>query len=277
MYTAFMTEEEIISRTSYPLTQMSILGDLKELGLKPGMIVLVHSSLSSLGWVCGGALAVIRALEEAVFPGGSIMMPTQSCQHSDPARWQTPPVPVEWIEVLRENFPAYDPQQTPTRSMGCIPELFRTLPGVIRSRHPLYSFAASGPRARALTSAHPLDYGLGEGSPLSRLYDLDGRVLLLGVGNSKNISLHLAEHRASFSGKKDIFEGAPRLHGKRTEWEVFKNIDYNEDDFEELGSTFAWEDPEGCLKQTIGCAQVCLMKQRRLVDFAVSWMEQNRV
>ena len=276
VYTAGMSEEQIIARTSTPLTADTILADLRELGVKPGMVLLVHSSLSSLGWVCGGALAVIRALERSVAPGGTIMMPTQSCQHSNPAQWESPPVPDDWVEVLRENFPPYDPACTPTRNMGCIPELFRTLPGVIRSRHPLYSFAASGPKARALTSSHPFDYSLGPGSPLARLYDLDGHVLLIGVDNSSNTSLHLAEYLTDYPGKREIIEGAPRKHGDRSEWESFKNIDLQCDDFEEIGRTFELEHPEHCRRETIGCASVRLLRQRPLVDFAVDWIGKNR-
>lgn len=276
MYTHPMSEADIIARTRHPLTEASLLGDLQELGIKPGMSLLVHSSLSTLGWVCGGALAVIRALERAVSPGGTTVMPTQSCQHSDPAAWQNPPVPEEWVEILKENFPPYDPVCTPTRNMGRIPELFRTLPGVFRSRHPLYSFAASGPKARALTAAHPYDYSLGPGSPLAKLYDLDGFVLLIGVDNSSNTSLHLAEYLADYPGKKEIIEGAPRKHGSRTEWESFKNIELVSDDFEEIGSTFEWEFPQHVRRQTIGCASVRLIRQRPLVDYAVTWMAANR-
>jgi len=271
-----MSEAAIIASTAEPLTGDSIIHGLQDLGVKPGMVILVHSSLSSLGWVCGGALTVIQALERAVSPGGTIMMPTHSTQHSDPAGWQNPPVPKSWVATLKKNFPPYDPQRSATRGMGCIPELFRTQPGVIRSRHPLYSFAASGPKARALTSAHPLDYALGPGSPLSRLYDLDGYILLLGVGNSSNSSLHLAEYLADYPGKEECIEGAPRQHGNHSEWVTFKNMKLNEDDFEELGNSFEWEQPDAYRKQTIGCAPVRFIHQRRLIDFAVSWMKENR-
>ena len=77
--------------------------------------------------------------------------------------------------------PAYDPNLTPTRSMGVIPECFRHLPGVIRSSHPVSSAAAVGPNAAAIVEGHELVNGLGEGSPQGRLYGLDGHTLLLGV------------------------------------------------------------------------------------------------
>jgi aminoglycoside 3-N-acetyltransferase len=271
-----MREEEIIARTTAPLTESFLKESFRELGLAPGMAVLLHCSLSSLGWVCGGALAVINALEAAVTPGGTVMMPTQSTQHSDPERWTSPPVPAAWIEPLRANFPSYDPARTPTRNMGVVPELFRTLPGVVRSRHPLYSFAASGPRARSLTGTHVLENGLGPESPLGRFMHLDGYVLLLGVGHVVNTSLHLAEYLAALPDKATIREGAPMQRNNSREWVWFDNIELDESDFEEIGACFEAEHPEHCRHQTVGCGQALLVRQRPLVEFAAAWMAENR-
>ncbi len=191
-----MSEEQIVQATPVPRTRASLLHDLRQLGVEAGMTILVHSSLRSLGWVSGGPVAVVQALMDAVTPAGTIMVPTQTPGYSDPAHWQAPAVPADWWPIIYETIPAYDPAITPTEHMGKIVEVFRTWPGVLRSAHPNVSFAAWGRSAQDLTKDHPLEYGLGERSPLARLYDLDGWVLMLGTGYGTTTSFHLAEYRA---------------------------------------------------------------------------------
>ena len=131
-----MSEADTIKRIQdqpAPATVQSLTADLSTLGVTPGMTLLVHSSLSSLGWVCGGAVGVILALESVLGPAGTLIMPTHSGELSDPARWENPPVPEAWWEVIRQTMPAFDPDLTPTRGMGAIAEYFRKRPGVLRS------------------------------------------------------------------------------------------------------------------------------------------------
>jgi aminoglycoside 3-N-acetyltransferase len=271
-----MGEREAIARTpGPPATIESLRADLTKLGLRSGMVVLVHSSLSALGWVSGGPVAVILALELALGREGTLVMPTFSGDLSDPANWRNPPVPEAWWQVIRDTMPAYDPDATPTRGMGAAPEAFRRMRGVIRSDHPQTSFAARGPHAEAITSCHALDNGMGEGSPLARLYDLNGWVLLLGVGHGNNSSLHLAEHRARFSGKREVVEGAPVTIDGRREWMTYRDINYDDEDFPTIGAAFERE-TELVRIGRVGQGMARLMPQPALVDFGVRWMEANR-
>ena len=162
--------------------KQDILSALSEVGVCNGQTIMVHTSLSSLGFVCGGAQVIIEALLETVGTEGTIMMPTQSWKNLDPAtgvHWEEPE---NWWQLIRENWPAYNKDITPTNTMGTVAEMFRKWPGTLRSDHPARSVAAWGKHAEYLTSAHDLSNIFGDGSPIGKLYELDGLVLLIGVG-----------------------------------------------------------------------------------------------
>jgi aminoglycoside 3-N-acetyltransferase len=271
-----MTEEEIIKRTGQkPVTVHSLIADLRALGLRPGSTIIVHSSLSALGWVSGGPVAVVLALEAVLTPTGTLVMPTHTGGLSDPAEWQHPPVPAAWWPVIRETMPAFDPGITPSRGMGAIPECFRTQADTQRSQHPQYSFAAKGKHASTIVENHALEFGLGERSPLARIYELGGWVLLLGVGHDSNTSLHLAEYRANYSSKKLVSCGTSmQINGTR-QWVTFQDIELNSDDFHLIGADFE-KSSHKVIAGQVGLASVRLMPQRELVDFGATWLEQNR-
>ena len=202
------------------------------------------------------------------------MMPTHTTENTDPSGWESPAIPKDWWPVIRASMPAFDPRLTPTRQMGRVAELFRTYPGVKRSSHPIGSFAALGPNAGLLTETHPLEGEFGDASPLGKLYKLDGYILLLGVGHSNNTSLHLAEHRAAFPGKRYMEEGTAMFVKGERQWVTFQSLDWESDDFKALGD--AYEKAHGVQRGRVGRAEVRLLKQRPLVDWAVKWLEENR-
>jgi aminoglycoside 3-N-acetyltransferase len=271
-----LSELDAVQRTTGQPATISTLGsDFTSLGIKRGMVLLVHASLSSLGWVCGGASAVILALEEVLGEGGTLVMPTHSGDLTDPENWENPPVPQDWWETIRQNMPPFQPDLTPTRKTGAISETFRKQHGVLRSNHPHSSFAARGAHAAKITNDHALEHGLGENSPLARTYELDGHVLLLGVGHENNTSLHLAEYRAAFSGKRSVKGGAPIIRAGKRVWAQFDEIDLNADDFELIGKSYA-RDTNEIRIGNVAQASCMLMPQRGLVDYAVAWMEENR-
>lgn len=268
------SEKDVVRSTRYPNTITTLKRDFKTLGVRPGTVLLVHSSLSKIGWTVGGPVAVIKALMQILTSEGTLIMPTFSSDNSNPSQWENPPVPESWWEIIRKEMPAYQPEITPTRGMGSIVETFRKWPNVIRSNHPTSSFAAWGKHAELITKNHELLADLGENSPLARIYELDGYILLLGVSHKNNTSLHLAEYRSDHFKKQYKLNGSAILVNKKRQWTEWDELDLNMDDFKQLGKDF--ESKINYIPGKVGIADARLLLQRKLVDFAIEWFKENR-
>jgi len=154
-----------------------IVLDLHALGIEPDDTILVHSSLKSLGWVDGGANAVIDAFEECL-PNGTLLMPA-----------------LTFDNVTAEN-PRFSVLHTPC-CIGVIPETFRKYPGVSRSVHPTHSVCAWGVNADTMTGRHYLDRTpVGENSPFRLLPEFNGKIIMLGCGLEPNTFMHGVEETA---------------------------------------------------------------------------------
>jgi aminoglycoside 3-N-acetyltransferase len=267
-----MTELDTIQSIPSPRTRDTLAANLRALGLQAGMVVIVHSSLSSIGWVNGGSVTVVQALLDVITPDGTLIMPAHSGEYSDPSHWQHPSVPEAWWQIIRDTMPAFDPRFTPTRGMGRIAETFRTWPHALRSLHPQDSFAAWGRQAEFITAKHALENGLGDQSPLARIYDLDGYVLLLGVPHANNTSFHLGEYRAP-DWKIEV-QGAPIFEDGQRVWKTFRTFEVDADCFDELGADF--EKVHLVKIGLVGSATTRLFSQRAAVDFAQQWIAKKR-
>lgn len=266
-----MAEADAVYQVDSPRTRRSLAGDLRRLGVSGGETLLLHSSLSSLGWVCGGPATVVNALLDVLGPAGTLVVPAQTGDNSDPAGWRRPPVPGAWWSVIRANMPATF-EGSPSRGMGRIAETVRGWPGARRSTHPQTSFAAVGPGAERILHPHPLNCALGDRSPLGRLYGLDARVLLLGVDHAVNTSLHLAEYRLT-DPPLETNGCAIEVSGDR-QWVTYTDVDLDESDFARLGAEFDAAGQTSTGK--VGSATARLFRQRDAVDFATGWLAQHR-
>ncbi len=231
-----MSEKLVIENTKKPNTTYSLNNELKDLGVTEGDVLLVHSSLSSIGWICGGPQTLIEVLLKAVGKEGTLVMPAHSRDWSNPENWSNPPVPKDWVPIIQENMPAFDKELTPTRGIGRTAELFRTLKDTLRSDHPLGSFAANGKYAEEITSNHPLNSQFGMNSPVGSMYKLNAKVLLLGVGYDSCTSFHLSEAITEKIPREKC--GTSIIADGARQWVWFEDYRYDSDDFDKIGNKF---------------------------------------
>lgn len=155
------------------IKQPELSRQLLDLGVRPGGVLLVHCSFSQVKPVDGGPAGLITVLQATLGPDGTLVMPSMTDDDDHP----------------------FNPVRTPCLSMGVVANTFWQMPGVLRSDSP-HAFAAIGPEAAGITAPHPVDVPHGLDSPVGRVYERDGQVLLLGVGHSDNTTVHLAEYVA---------------------------------------------------------------------------------
>ena len=148
------------------------------------------------------------------------------------------------------------------------------MPSSLRSDHPARSVSANGRHAAYLTEHHDLSNIFGDGSPIGRLYELDGYVLLIGVGYDKNTSLHLADARANYPSKHLSTEHSAVMENGLRVWKAYDTLYVDGEDFIQICEVF--ESNHSVSKIELGNAILRLMRQRELVDFAVQWIEKNR-
>lgn len=229
------TEQSRIAASDAPLTRSGISDQLADMGLQAGDLVLMHTAMGQLGWVCGGDQAVISAVFDVLGSDGTLVMPGFSSQLSDPGTWNSPPVPEDWVEIIRDHMPVFDPDKTPTRGMGRVGESFRKWPGTARSLHPADSFLANGPIATEILADHPKSNSLGEQSPLGKMHRRGAKVLLLGADYRSCTAFHLAE--TDLPGHEPQQESRPvRRRDGRTEWSSALQPPSFEDRFPEIGA-----------------------------------------
>ena len=266
-----MSEHHIINQTKQPLTYDDVRRCFDDLDIRSDDRLVVHSSLSALGYVIGDAHTILRAFLDAL-KHGTLVMPAHSSDWSNPAVWSNPPVPEAWVETMIKTMPAYDKVLTPPRKMGKIAETFLMMKQTIRSDHPQASFAAYGKDAKALTDGHALTPMFGLDSPLGQLYQRGGKILLLGVGFESCSAFHVAEAITGMPPKERI--GSPMMVDGQRQWVWFEDFAYDADDFADIGQTLV----EAGLTTTrpLGNTQVIVVDIKVAIDTAITYMKTKR-
>jgi len=228
-----------------------LVRQLADLGVRAGDILLVHTSFRALRPIEGGPLGLIRALREILGPSGTLIMPSWSGDDDEP----------------------FDPATSSAAAdLGVTADLFWRLPGVLRSDH-VHAFAAAGPEAKAIL-ADPLPLPPhGPLSPVGRVHELDGKILLLGVGHDANTSLHLAELMADVPYRTPSYCTVLR-HGRK------QRIDYGENNHccQRFALADDWLRRDGLQQEgPVGHASARLMRSRDLVRLALEQLAEDRL
>lgn len=157
------------------VTRRRIADDVSRLGLAEGDAVFFHSSLKSLGWVEGGAEAVVDAFLDVVGPDGLVIVPT-----------------LTFCFVGHGSGAGFDPRETPSR-VGAISDALWRRPNAHRSAHPTHGIAAIGRRAEELVGGHEKTSTFGKEGPYGRYVEWGAKILFLGVDLRPNTTLHAIE------------------------------------------------------------------------------------
>jgi aminoglycoside N3'-acetyltransferase len=232
------------------ISRSALVDQLHTLGVRPGGVVVVHSSYRTLRPVEGGPQGVVDALIEAVGETGTIVMPSWPGDDDQP----------------------FDPQAPAAKDLGVIADTFWRQPAAVRSNQP-FAFAALGPHAERITSDPlPIPPHRPE-SAVGRVWELDGQILLLGSGHDGNTTIHLAE---VMSG---VPYGVPKhvthMHDGRP-----VRIDYLENDHccQRFALADEWLRERGVQREgTVGHAHARLIRSRDLVDVVVEQLRHDPV
>lgn len=228
-----------------------IVYSLKLMDIKKGDILLVHSSLSSIGFVDGGADSVIDALLEAVGEEGTIVMSTLT----------------GWFEP-------FDCSTSPS-AVGKISEKFRRRENAKRSLHPVHSVAAVGKHAEYITSGHELcETGCGMGTPYLKIMELGGKVMLLGVDMDRNTVMHSLEEEVNSVYLRTLDIPAPTyFEGYRDRKFTLRKFPPGHRDF--IGITPLLREQDAIIEGKIGDAAVKVMEVKKLFEIGLDALEKD--
>lgn len=259
-------------------TRASLREDIEHLGIGAGDTVMVHAAMSRVGRLLNGPDAFIGALRDAVGPAGTLLAYTDWDGAYDELLDSDGRVPPEW----RPHVPPFEPASSrAVRDNGILAEFVRTTPGARRSGNPGASVAALGARADWLTADHPLDFGYGPGTPLAKLVEADGKVLMAGAPYDTMTLLHHAEHLADIPGKRLRRYQVPVATATGTVWRMVEEFDTSVAVVPELADDYFIEVVEGFLatgrgrRGLIGDAPSLLVDAAAICSFAVAWLERR--
>lgn len=258
----------LLDQVFVPIVRQSDIElSIRQLGIQSGDIVLVHSSLSSLGKVEHGADSVIKAFESVIGDEGTLVFPTL-CQEDFTRSYET------W-------------HLDKPSDVGYLTEVFRKLPGSFRSDQATHSVAARGRKAQALTSEHTAygprygifgDYAFSRSSPWQKMYDSNAKVVFIGVSMRKNTFKHFMEYIVVDEALSKIADRDERENLKNRVWD-FKHFDsrenrmwpfHNAEQLQQKLDESGYVRKSRCNEATLMCINV-----RDMVDLGLKWFAEE--
>lgn len=257
------------------IADISVKEDIKRqltaMGLGKGMLVLVEANSNMLGYISGSHQALIEAIMECVGYEGTIVMPSFTPQMLDPACIKNCHIDRESWQYIRDGVSGFDKKlSAPLQSDELVLQFMRN-EGVARSYHPLYSFLAWGKYAKIICDKHPLHFGLSKDSPLGKLYELNGYVLLLGCGFEDCTMLHLAH----YNGQKLPIHitSAPIERNNRVYWKDMLDLELNKEGFLEIGEVM--EERKIVRTMYLGSGRCRFFSAREATNIATAYFNIN--
>ncbi len=215
------------------ITKADIMTQLSNIGVQRGMLLLIDADCTMLGYISGGVQAIIEALMETVGYEGTIVMPAFNNGNLDPACHGAKRIMREnWGLVRDHAMPFHRKLSEPDTSDELVHQFLRN-EGVIRSYHPIYSFAAWGKYAKIICDKHPLHFGLSKESPLGKLTELNGYSLLLGCSYTDCTAFQLARYSGDQLPIKIL--SAPIEQNNRLVWKDMLDLELDNSGFEVIG------------------------------------------
>ena len=262
------------------LTATDLAADLSRLGLREGDMVMAHTAFRQVGQCIGGPATLVDALRRVIGPAGTLAVATD--WFAPYLEGDLPDAEGRVPEAWKPHVPPFDPLTSRAmRDTGVIAEWVRTEPGALRSANAGCSIAAVGGRAAWLTADQPLDYGYGPGSPLAKLVEAGGRVVMIGAPWETITLLHHAEHLADVPDKQvQRFEVPYRGADGSTVWRMTEEYESTEAIVEGLSDIYfadvladfvaAGHGRQGL----VGEAEALLIEADQVVPFAIDWLER---
>ena len=239
------------------ITKEKLVKDLRNMRINKEDVILVHSSLGSIGTVEGGADTVMNALIESVSSKGLVIVPTLT-------------------STDLEGLYAFNPKKTPSR-VGEITNALLKRDDSFRSEHPTHSLGAVGAGAEELMKGHNKST-FSVDSPYGKYVYLNPKILFIGTGIGCNTTLHAVEDWLDLpylTTEKAVIENAD---GRDKLVKITKCPSGCRDFYKKDSKIQKVFEKEGIIKKgKLGNAEVILISARDVVNTTVNEIKKGNL